>query len=236
MTLEEFEKYKRRPDKILASVKKKANYSVFSEKVTVYFPSRYKVKNMCTIGTVTTVAGYFMIANEKKEYTVFNLPNLISLSPDKIEEINIGDVYYMKLTFEAGSIFNTNNKLVQAENFLYFVFDEFLALGKSPFFFGETDLANIFSLANKYAGSRLGNGPLGLDTITSVVLRDADDLDTEYRLTDKKKRPTNIGLANVHHTFQNVYNKINAAHASAGIGSAVLLDKKEISPLEEVLA
>lgn len=228
--------FKRRPKNILPSLVEKGNMTICGENLYVLFPARYKVKNMCTIDNVVYVAAYVMLYNDKNEYCVMSMPNLLRLLPEDIDEIDIEDVKYIKLTFKKGDIFTDNNEVVQLENFLYYVFDEFFALGKTPFFFDKDDTSDIYKQAGPYAGSRLGDGVLGLESITSVILRDADDKELDYRLTDKLKPPVNIGLSDVHYTFKTNLNKINAANMTQGVGKAVITPPSNRSSLEDVLA
>jgi hypothetical protein len=236
----EFSKLKRNGKLIVSKLKEKGDEIYATEKLSVVFPTRYINRHLCLIGNKVSLISVFLIADDKGNYGIMNIPAMIDLTPNEIMDIKVDGADYKELIFEKDSLFTDNNNLMKRADFMYDMFDEFLINGKVPFFLNYDDLSNLFRYTAKYANTGLGNNPLAMEITTSIIARSKKDVNVKYReyLSNPKgkvEQPNFIGLMDIYNTFDSNINKMAGSYAKAGISSAVTNKQQTTSSIEEVL-
>lgn len=210
---------------------------ITDKRIEVVFPKRFIGKELCKIADDVTLVGYFLIVDmEALKYTVFTLPTIINMGkPEDIDEAVEHDEEFTVFTYDEGDIFIDNIMSVKQEGFIYSVFSEFITLGKIPFFFDMEILGTIFDNGRKYTGGRIGDNPLPLETLLSVITRSAKDPLVETRLA-LKDPIVYKGLSNVHYTIVNNLARITGSYTKMAIGRAMSEDTDaEATEMEQIL-
>ena len=165
------DKLKRNGSKVKSCLKNIGDSSMVTSKITVLFPSRYVDKKLAIMGDTVLVLGVIVIIDDNNNYAVMNAPVMIELSPSMSGEVSINDVTYTSLGFAKDDIFIGNVNVVKRDGFVFDLFDEFFIHGNIPWFLNYEDVSNLLMLSNKYAGTDIGDNPLGLELVTSIVAR-----------------------------------------------------------------
>lgn len=232
---------KRKPDTILSYFKQVGNALVVKKDITVLFPSRYVNKHLAYMGDTVNVLAIFAIVDDNGNYAIMNIPAMIELSPIMTNEVDINDDSYMALEFTENDVFTHNINLLQQDGFIYDLFDDFFIQGNIPWYLDYEDLSNILVLSQKYAGSRIGNNPLGLEILTSIAARIRSDKTVFFRTLSNdvtkmnKEKPTYVALQNIYYTFNSTLAKISGSYFKEGITSALVNHEKKKTKLEEIV-
>lgn len=232
---------KRRPDIIKSCFKIIGKSIVLNKDLNVVFPTRYINRRLAYMGDTVNVLGIFAIIDENNNYAIMNIPSMIELTPSMSNEVNIDDDPYMLLEFNQNDVFTCNTSLLQEDGFIYDLFDDFFIQGNIPWYLDYEDLSNILILSQKYAGSRIGNNPLGLEILTSIAARVKTDKTVFYRTlsknidTMKKEKPSYVALQNIFYTFSSTLAKTSGSYYKDGIVSAIVNKEKKKNQLEVIL-
>lgn len=234
-----FSKFKRNPELIKKQLKSTDMYITTKSKMYVLFPERYAVANLAIIDNTVKVMGILMISDTNNNYSVMLIPNYITFTPDKIEDVEIQGKVYVRLEFEKGSIMVNNINIVESEAILFNIFDEFIIKGNTPIFLTYKDLTDLYSKAGKYCGSKINADPTAVEILVSVVCRSSNDLGTLYRNTlktpkDLAKRPKFIKLLDVY-SFPDTLSKIGGSYFKKGLDSAIVNPSSDTTALERVV-
>ncbi len=232
---------KRKPDIIKSCFKIVGNSIILNKEISVIFPTRFINRKLAYMGDTVNVLGIFAIVDENNNYAIMNIPAMIELTPSMSNEINIEDDPYMLLEFNQYDVFSNNTKLLQEDGFIYDLFDDFFIQGNIPWYLDYEDLSNILVLSQKYAGSRIGSNPLGLEILTSIAARVSSDKTIFYRTLSKdmekmkKDKPSYVALQNIYYTFSSTLAKTSGSYYKDGIVSAIVNKEKKKNKLEVIL-
>lgn len=232
---------KRKPDIIKSCFKIVGNSIILNKEISVIFPTRFINRKLAYMGDTVNVLGIFAIVDENNNYAIMNIPAMIELTPSMSNEINIEDNPYMLLEFNQYDVFSNNTKLLQEDGFIYDLFDDFFIQGNIPWYLDYEDLSNILVLSQKYAGSRIGSNPLGLEILTSIAARVSSDKTIFYRTLSKdmekmkKDKPSYVALQNIYYTFSSTLAKTSGSYYKDGIVSAIVNKEKKKNKLEVIL-
>lgn len=232
---------KRKPDIIKSAFKQIGNSLIVKEDLKILFPSRFINKHLASMGDTVNVLTIFAIVDENNNYAIINLPTKIELTPSMTNEVSINDDPYMLLEFYKNDVFTTNINLLQQDSFIYDLFDDLFIQGNVPWYLDYEDLSNILILSQKYAGSRIGNNPLGLEILTSIVARLKKDKTVFYRTLSKdikamnKEKPSYVALQNIYYTFNSTLAKTSGSYFKDGITSSLVNKEDKKTKLEEII-
>lgn len=232
---------KRKPDIIKSCFKIVGNSIILNKEISVIFPTRFINRKLAHMGDTVNVLGIFAIVDENNNYAIMNIPAMIELTPSMSNEINIEDDPYMLLEFNQYDVFTANTKLLQEDGFIYDLFDDFFIQGNIPWYLDYEDLSNILVLSQKYAGSRIGSNPLGLEILASIAARVSSDKTIFYRTLSKdmekmkKDKPSYVALQNIYYTFSSTLAKTSGSYYKDGIVSAIVNKEKKKNKLEVIL-
>lgn len=234
------DKLKRNPDAIKQSLKKIGNSLIAKKRLRVIFPDRYTAVDMAIVGSTVRLASIYAILDDEGNYSVSNLPIFVELTPSNISNIEIDGNVNKILIFEEDSVFMPDTKLVIDNRFLYDFFNEFYVNGRVPWFMSYNDLIDIFKLTSKYADSNLGDNPITMEILASIVARDTNDKTKFFRETinspkDITNKPASIGLMNIYYTFNNTISKLTGSYFQQGLNSAIVNKEKESTLIEDIL-
>ena len=232
-------KLKHRPEVIKTLFVNKGDTVVAGDDFEVVFPERYINKGLAIPGSVIEVVCIFAVVNDKGEYGTVLAPVMTKIVPSNVRSILIDGVATKALTINKGDVFIPNRTSVQSAIFMYDLMDEFFMQGKVPWFLSYDNLANMFLEASKYAGSGVGNDPLAMELITSLITRSPTDKLVSYRSVIKsptdKLKPAYVGMTNVYYSYDNTLSKIMGGYMRAGITTAIVNKEKKTTKVSAIL-
>lgn len=151
MNLSEFQ---RDPARVQAQLQEMDDGSVVCKKeVKLYIPTRFRDKNLCTMGNEIYVLGIFMLAVEDRYYAVNNIAAMMRIEPSSVNTVVLDDKDYFEFLFEPGDRVFAATDLVKDDKLIYYIFDEIVAKGNVPVYLDYLDLGRLFDSAPHYAGS-----------------------------------------------------------------------------------
>ena len=232
---------KRKPETIKALLKVSGDALVVKDDIKVMFPSRYVNKGLAVMGDTVSVLSVFAIVDDDGNYAVMNIPTLMELTPNMTDEVEIEGKEYTVLEFSKGDIFMPNINIVKRDSFTFDLFDEFFLHGNIPWFLEYEDVSNIFKYSKKYAGTKLGDNPLGMEVLTSIIARNNKDKTMLFRKLSKdiksmaKERPSYIALLNIYYTFTSTMSKLSGSYFKEGITAALVNKEDKSNAVEDMI-
>lgn len=207
----------------------------------VYIPVRFEEQGLATIGTNTTMLGFFPIVLDDGSYAVSSALTMVRTKPDEINNIKIEDEGYLELVYYAGSSVIANTEVLQDANLLFLTWDEFISKGKIPWYLNYEDLGKIYENSKHYTGVTLGANRVILELIASVIARDPKNLNSHYRHVVKSigdltaYPPTVVKLNSVTYGASNTTAKLIGAYWEEGVTSALINPSQKNEAIEDLL-
>lgn len=228
--------------KIHACLKKLPDNSlVTTKRLRIYIPIRFEERNLASIGSDVFIVGIYAIVTDDGFYGVAKTNAMIHITPSAINTVKVdGDDYY-EFVFNPGSTVISNLSLVKNDVVTYYIFDEFFAKGRVPWYIDYDSLGSIFDSAAKHAGVNFGKNKVIIELIASIIARDKKDRYIMYRhvvknLADKlKNKPDFIPLSAIQFTATNTVTKLAGAYMSDGIVSALVNPSERVERVESLL-
>lgn len=202
--------------------------------VRVYIPERYEERGVMTVGeTVKTYAIFELEYGGKKAGVI--LPSMIEMCPSHVERV-VEDTRYLLLSFEPGSVFIKNINVVPSADCLYFMFVEFISLGRMPRFIAYSDAMTMFDKAAEFTGVDFEVPHSVMEMIPAELYRDPDNPFVKFRHTDGKKKPMFAGLRNVALGPESDTARIGGSYSTDGLQASVVVNQSDKhSVLEDLL-
>lgn len=241
MAILDITKLKRNRDAILKCFKKVGDSYVITKDTQIIFPTRYLEKNLGSITSSVRVIGIYAILDDEGNYSVSLSPIFQDLTPYNISDVIIGDDEYKVLTYSKNDIFLSSTNLIVSDKFIYDLFDDFYIKGNIPWFLNNEDVAKILVNSKKYTKTNIGNNPLVLEMITSLITRDSNNNKTLYKElvstnTDKyKNKPEYIGLNNIYYSYTNTGSKLIGGYFKDGIVGSIVDPETKPTIIVDVL-
>lgn len=217
----------------------KDNRIVTDKGCRIYIPEKYQDNRLVTVGVETYILGYFAIVIGNS-YGVSLAPARLRIEPDNIQTVKIEDESYLEFTFEPNSTVIANADVVQDNQLLYSIYNEFISKGHVPWYITYQDLGELFGLSKYYTGTKLGANPVIFELITATITRNPENLKQQYRHIlkspkDLKTEPKVVKLNSVTYGATNTTTKLIGAYWDEGVTSALVHPSTKEEPIEEIL-
>ena len=208
--------------------------------MVIHVPERYQERHLATInGDGVFVLGIFaMVSGER--YSVVTVNSMVRLTPYDTVSTVIDDERYLVFHFKANSKVYHSIDLVQKRNLVYYIYAEFVAKGKFPWFYGYEDASRLFESSQDYAGVSLAH-PHVLDMMISMTLRDPANISKMYRQIISSyefviaKPPVMVPFKSILLNTHSTMTKLIGAYFSEGINSALDQPTSKVDRLEQLL-
>lgn len=239
MDMVDFKKFKR-DDKYLSSAIKvtKSRY-IAQEDLFIMFPKRYIDLHLGDIDNTVSVLSVLIVYNKDFKYSVINIPSMVNITPDSIEEIEIGDEIYFKMTIIKGDAIIDSRDVIVDGDVGYGVFNILLVKGVIPWYVSYLDLVKIFENIPKYTGSKVGGYISVIKIMIAISARSKDDPSIPYRKVIKSfddNTPVHwVGLNNIYYTYNSTASKIFGSYMKPGMISAMVNPEKKATKLENII-
>lgn len=233
------EAYKRDASKVLPHLKELKDGSVITTKgCKIYIPTRFRDKNLATIGKETYILGLFMITVDDKYYAVNNVNALIRIEPGSINTVSLDGKDYFEFVFEQNDTVFPTTDLVRDDTLLYYIFDEIVSKGNIPAYMNYLDLGSLFDTSQKFAGVELASTPTIMHMLLSKVARDPGDLNAYFRQVssgDDLDAVRFLQLRSNTHGATNTTARLMGSYFSDNITSALVNPSEKEENIERIL-
>lgn len=235
-------KLERNPEMVHAILKQMPDGSIMALKsCKIHIPVRYEEKDIATISNKVSTVAIFAIILDDKYYGIVTIPSFINLEPSYVNKIKIDDVGYYEMDFEEGSTVISSVDLIKKDVMTYYIYNEFIAGGKIPWFFSYSDIIRLFDNAQKFAGARVGANFAITDMVACTICRDSKDVTKfyrhQYKTIDQEQNnpPVILPLRNVSSGASNTTAKLLGSYFSDGMTSALINPSERLEHIEELL-
>ena len=233
--------YQRDPDRVNAVLKEQDDGSIVTTVACkLQVPERYLGRHLASIGSEVYVLGIFAIIVEDTFYAVSLTNAMMRITPASTETVMVEDVPYLEFYFEPGSQVFYSTDLVKNNTITYYIYDEFIAKGRIPWFMNYFDLSALFGTAKLHAGMNLGNRAV-VDLIMSTIARDPKDIMrlyrhsiTSYTYVDKTP-PQFVPFRSVIYNTSDTTSKLIGAYFGDSITSALVNPSEKVERIESLL-
>ena len=207
----------------------------------IYIPERFVEKQLAVIGAETYIVGIFAIVVEDKFYGVSTTNAMMRVTPTTISTVKFDQDSYLELIFDPGSVVFATNLLIKSDTLVYYIFDEFIAKGRIPWYIGYEDLATLFESADRHAGVSLGANHSILEMFAAAVARNNQNRAKYYRHSIEsqddpvKRPPAIIPLRSITYGATNTTSKLMGSYWNDGLTSALVNPSEKQERIEELL-
>ena len=125
--------------------------------------------------------------------------------------------------------------VVNDQNILYILFNEFVFLGNTPKFISYFDSPKLYNDVKKFMNVSFNTDNVIFEIIYSHLYRDKDNIMKPYRLTDMKNDPILIPMNQTQHASLSITGRIVGPNLDLGIDSALVNKSENNSKIEDTL-
>lgn len=220
----------RNPEAIHKALKKVTDGESIStialEPCKIYIPADYADGFLADIDDEVSIIGIFGIV-VGDNYGVSRACATMNIDPTSTDIVKVGGVEYLEFFFDKGNTVIKNNMLIKSGTLVYRIYNEFIALGKVPWYINMDDLAQLFDTAIYHGGANLKVNVKVIELIVSSISRQMDDKSKYHRhnpnlLTNKNIKPAFIPLKSVSRGATNTISKLIGPYFQEGVTSALV--------------
>lgn len=205
----------------------------------IHIPVHYEESNLITIGVETYILGIYAMIVEDRVYSVNSVLAMMRIDPTYVGNVVIDETHYYEFYFEPGSAVIRGLDLVQNDVIAYYVYDEFMAKGRVPWYIDYYDKGRLFASAPKHAGIRIGANQAVMEMMVATNTRNPNNLSEYYRqyvnATDKPEPAANIPSNSVIYGATNTTAKLNGSYFDLGVVSALNNPSVRKERIEDIL-
>ncbi len=196
----------------------------------IYFPTRYVEANLVMLDDYIYFYGLAMLVIGK-EHAVIRTPALLKTSTDSLKTVMVDDTEMFELSYLANDLmFET--KIVQNGTLAYYSLNEFIIKGKIPSYVTQNDLTILYSKSNKFNGISLFDDPIKIEILTSVIARNKDNPNENYRHNLKGEMRW-VGLGDKNYGYPDNLARLSGGYLDNALTTALTDDPTEQTSLEK---
>ncbi len=207
----------------------------------IYIPARFTEQRLASVGSEVYTVGIFAVVVEDKYYGVSSACAMMRIDPSNTTTVKVGEDDYLEFTFDSGAVVSPNANLIKDDSLPYYIYNEFFAKGRVPWYIAYEDLGRLFASAEYHAGFRVGANHAVVELMASAICRDAKQLTKYYRHTveseqDLVKRPPAVTpLKDIALGATNTTAKLLGSYFTEGLTSALVNPSERTEPIEALL-
>lgn len=236
-------KYKHNPEALTKNFKTNdASQVVCLNSCYIQVPSFFFEQGLGVLGSNTSVFGCFPVIMEDGQYGLVNYTAMFSLNPTSTNIKVIDDMEYHEFFFEKDSVVFKTTGLLSQGKLIYDSFQNFLFMGRVPWYITYEAHGQLFDTAVKYAGFGSLRNPEVMEFLTAMCARSAISNSPEFlRNIIQDYSEGDVGnvefvpMGSVIATVRSSLNKISGAYAQDGIISAIVSPYDRVGTVEKIV-
>lgn len=207
----------------------------------IYIPTRYKEKALAVVGDEIRVLATFCFTAEDACYSVWRICAKMQLTPTSMTTVKVNGDEFFEFYFEAGQTICPNLNLVRHAADAYNLYDEVIAKGHIPWYFGYEDIGKLLLTAPDHAGITLAANNVPLEIIAAAITRSRKDRTIYYRhtvdtLSDVHRlSPAFIAFRSIMYGATNVTAKLMGSYFDEGLLSSLVQRSERKEDVETLL-
>nr|DAT15845.1 MAG TPA: hypothetical protein [Caudoviricetes sp.] len=237
----DFSSLKRDKNKILDAIYVDPAGSMIAKRpLKIVVPASYEERHLASVEDSIYTLGIFAFIVDGY-YAVNVMAAKVRLFPTEYEKVKYEEASYYLLTFDKGATITDNINLVKDNTIGYYIYNCFVALGKVPWFMNAVDMATLFETTLEYSGVSYGASHVATELISSMIMRDPNDIMQYWRHGVKTidevntRKPAFIPLRNVPFGARNTTSKLMGAYFNEGLVSALMYPSEQTDQVEALL-
>lgn len=147
----------------------------------IHIPVHYQESSLLQIGAENYILGIFVLIVDDRTYAVNSAITMLRIDPTFMTTVKYDNTDYYEFYFEPGSVVFDNTKTVVNDVVAYYVYDEFVAKGRIPWYMTYDDMGKLFASSSRYAGISIGANRAVMEMLVSSIARNPKDLTQYYR-------------------------------------------------------
>lgn len=239
----DLKQYKRDGAKIHACLLEQSDgHQIIAKRdVKIYIPTRFRDKNLATIGSDIFILGIYLITTEDesgKYYAVEVTDAMMQIEPSNVNTVTLNGTEMFEFEFFKGDVVVSNTQLVQNAKLLYYIFEEFVGKGNVPPYMNYIDMCRTFSTATKHAGVVLSSTPTILEMLISMIGRDPKAPMTYFRQITNGKDFDNVLFVPLRSPIFGATNataKLLGAYPNDAMTSILVTESTNVEDIETIL-
>lgn len=239
MDILDIKKFKRDKKIISSLIKITDNNYIAKEDLFIMLPKKFIELHIGDIDNTVTTLSVLAVFNKDLKYGVINIPAMVKITPDSIDEVEVGSDTYYKLTISKGNSVIDSRDVVIDGDIGYNVFNIMLVKGVVPWYINYLDLVKIFENIPKYTGTKLESYMSIVKIMIALSARSKDDPNKPYRYIIKKSDEVKdihwVGLNNIYYTYNSTASKVFGSYMKAGMISAIVNPETKPTKLENLV-
>jgi len=239
MDVLDISKFKRDKKTISSLIKITDKNYIAKDDLFIIFPKKYIELHLGEIDNTVIILGVLAVFNKDLKYSVINLPSMLTITPDSIEEVELGnDTYYKLSILKGNALIDTRNVVVDSD-VGYNIFNVLLVKGEIPWYIEYLDLIKIFENIPEYTGNKITGYMSVVKIMIAISARSKKDPSVPYRMVLKNSEDTQdihwVGLNNIYYTYNSTASKVFGSYMKAGMISAIVNPEKRATKLENIV-
>lgn len=229
---------KRDAPAVHAAMKEVGDKVIALKEIKLYVPTRFRDKGLIMISSDVFVLGCHLLVVDDTKFAITNIPGMMRVAPDDINDVSIDGVSHLELVFLPGSVIYVNKQIVKNDKLLYHIYNEMLSRGNIPVYLDYLDRGRLFDYAQEFGGAKLANSISILHLLISLVSRDPNDLNKFFRQVTDGKDMQNLAtlpIRSVTHGSSNAVGRIMSGHFSDKTTAALVNQSHEEENIEHIL-
>jgi len=234
-------RYQRNPEEVKIHLETREDGGVYTDTACkIQVPERYLMRHLASIGNETFILGFFAIIMDDRYYSVSNTAAMMRITPSTTDTVTIDGTEYLEFGFDPGERVFYSAQLVKNASLTFYIYDEHVAKGRIPWYFGYYDLARIFETTQEHAGIVLGDRAV-LDFIVSTIARNPKDYTQLYRHVLERPSyadtnpPVIVAFRSVIWNTSDTTSKLIGAHFGDSVSSALVNPSERLERIEDML-
>jgi hypothetical protein len=205
----------------------------------IHIPVHYQESNLMQIGAENYILGIFAVIVDDAKYCVNSAITMMRIDPTFMSTFKYDDTEYYEFYFEPGSVVFSNTMVMVNDVVAYYVYDEFVAKGRIPWYMTYADMGKLFASSGQYAGISIGANRAVMEMMIASIARNPKDLTQYYRhyrneSTDPEL-PTWVPGSSVIYGATNTTAKIIGSYFDLAVVSALNNPSTRTERIEDIL-
>ena len=236
-------KYNRNPSAVTANFTvNSAKQVICKNSCYIQVPMFFFDQGLGTLGADISIYGCFVVILEDGQYGLVNTTAMFSISPTSTNIKTIDGMEYYEFFFAKDSVIFKTTGLLQQSKIIYDPFQNFLFMGRVPWYISYDDHGRLFATAPKFAGFGALRNPEVMEFLTAMCARKANSTSKDFlREQIKDYSEGDVGnvefvpMGSVVATVRSSLNKISGAYAQDGIISAIVSPYDRVGTVEKIV-